>query len=69
MSRMELIKRVEEADFAQRLRGYDMDEVDQFLESLAQDIARLEQELAVAHHQLEARPPGFCRAETFSPPR
>ena len=52
---MELIKRVEEADFSQRLRGYDMDEVDQFLESMAKEIGRLEHQLAAAHAQLEAR--------------
>ncbi len=57
MVRMELIKRVEDADFSQRLRGYDMDEVDQFLESLAQDIGRLERELALARQELESPRP------------
>lgn len=45
---MDLIKKVETADFAHRLRGYDVEEVDAFHAELIRDIGELQRALAAA---------------------
>jgi DivIVA domain-containing protein len=49
-------KMLRDVEFRDRLRGYDTDEVDEFLERVAVGIDELHAELVAARHQLEAAP-------------